>query len=373
MKRFVNLCMLVLASIGAYAQIDTADRNWRHIVDSDFSDACWTDWYNWIVTGNGTRYKTYIAEWPSGVTRGPESHMVCQRENIAFNDSCGISIVSEYVGGDNLVSLECGDYDIPPRKYHCDTTHHSLYYTSGNLETENPSFTFGYYELRCRLPMHPGAKSSFWLYGNSSTTYEEIDIFENGKYDCLERPRREYTCGIWYNAYGQNYSGASNYAKDTVSAHPMSEDFDSWHTYSCEWMPERITWYLDGVKVNEFTETDKIPKHGKVIKVSYSIGASAYSDTCNIWKDNGTLSIGRLDYYRLSCDCEDDVNVVRQCELDSFDYSVKRSVAIVPDSEVVVEETDKVTFRVTDDFLIDGPFQVDTGGELTIIIQECPE
>lgn len=37
MKRFVNLCMLVLASIGAYAQIDTADRNWRHIVDSDFS------------------------------------------------------------------------------------------------------------------------------------------------------------------------------------------------------------------------------------------------------------------------------------------------------------------------------------------------
>ena len=35
--------------------------------------------------------------------------------------------------------------------------------------------------------------------------------------------------------------------------------------------------------------------------------------------------------------------------------------------------TDKVTFRATDSFEVTGPFQVNSGGEMTVIMQECPE
>ena len=34
---------------------------------------------------------------------------------------------------------------------------------------------------------------------------------------------------------------------------------------------------------------------------------------------------------------------------------------------------EKKTFRATDSFEITGPFQVNSGGEMTVIMQQCPE
>lgn len=55
------------------------------------------------------------------------------------------------------------------------------------------------------------------------------------------------------------------------------------------------------------------------------------------------------------------------------EYTVKNSVSITStNGNVAVSNTDKITFRVTDSFEITGPFQVDLGGEFTVIRQDCP-
>ena len=73
-------------------------------------------------------------------------------------------------------------------------------------------------------------------------------------------------------------------------------------------------------------------------------------------------------------DCDSDAEITCQSDLDDFAYIVLKSIAITSTIETIsVGSTDKVTFRATDDFEITGPFQVNSGGELTVIIQECPE
>lgn len=379
MKKFIYFCAVILFGMNAFAQFDPDDRNWMPVIDDDFSGITWQTWNEWIIADENTKYQTYMAEWPSGVTRDTLTHMVNQRENIVFGDSCGINIVSHYVGGDNLTSLYCGDYDLPPGK-NCDTSHRSLYYTSGNIETQNKDGHFGYYELTCCLPTHQGAKNAFWLYGCTNGTYGEIDIFEHGRYDSSGDQHRGYSCGIWYNPDGTNYhiidslhGPAHNYAKEYLTIPSSSTDLDYLHTYGCEWMPDRITWFFDGEKVNECTETDFIPKNTMVLKISYSINDSFILDPNNIWMGSDTLSVARLCYYKLSCDCDDDVTIRSQSDIDTFPYSVKKSITIDSEDEIVVGSSDKVTFRATDSFVVSGPFLVNCGGELTVIIQDCPE
>ena len=81
-----------------------------------------------------------------------------------------------------------------------------------------------------------------------------------------------------------------------------------------------------------------------------------------------------LAVYQLEWDCDTDEVITRQSELDNFDFAVKKSIAITSTFEAVeVESTEKMTFRATNSFEITGPFQVDNGGEMTVIMQQCPE
>ena len=64
----------------------------------------------------------------------------------------------------------------------------------------------------------------------------------------------------------------------------------------------------------------------------------------------------------------------RHEDLTSFDYKVKKSIAITStNGDVSVGSSNKVTFRTSGFFEVTGPFQVDGGGELTVIMQQCPE
>jgi hypothetical protein len=83
-----------------------------------------------------------------------------------------------------------------------------------------------------------------------------------------------------------------------------------------------------------------------------------------------------IDYIKvlqLQWDCDNDVNITCQSDLDGFVYNVKKSISIPASNEPVrVVDTNKVTFRATDSFEITGPFEVDSGGEMTVIMQSCP-
>lgn len=108
-------------------------------------------------------------------------------------------------------------------------------YTSGRIKTQTKfSQQFGRFEMRGTLPKTRGIWPAFWLLPNSGWP-PEIDIMEYLGHD---RDTVYFT-----NHWGQQpnvASQSSEFSGPDFSAGP--------HTYACEWYPDRIEWYVDGVR-----------------------------------------------------------------------------------------------------------------------------
>ena len=130
--------------------------------------------------------------------------------------------------------------------------------------------------------------------------------------------------------------------------------------------------------VNECHNLNYIPRHALTLKANYAIDKYALNnhtigDTL-IWKASDKMIIDYIKVYQLNWQCNTNELITQQYDLDHFDYAVKKSISIISNVEPVsVRNNDKVTFRATDSFEITGPFQVDSGGEMTVIMQSCPD
>lgn len=89
-------------------------------------------------------------------------------------------------------------------------------------------FTYGKFEVRCRIPRGTGLWPAFWGFGGET----EIDVFEF----CGEQP------GLMKGAlhrWGKPRFSSSGKHK----TRDLTRDF---HTYAVEWEADGIGWYLDG-------------------------------------------------------------------------------------------------------------------------------
>jgi serralysin len=108
-----------------------------------------------------------------------------------------------------------------------------LRYTSGLLTSEH-SFaqTYGYFEVRARLPAGKGLWPAFWLLPLSKEWPPEIDVFEVLGHD----PRLVYMTIHSTKMPTRGYP---------VPVPDTSEDF---HDYGVLWGHDQIVWYFDGVE-----------------------------------------------------------------------------------------------------------------------------
>ena len=414
MRKFVYLCGMMLLCLNMMAQIDPYDDNWIPIITDDFDQPsryfdnafCDTEGI-WIPFGP--------VLFPSGVTKG-DGHSIFHREYCRFDGVNGcLYLLSRHIRD---TPIECNEqplyYEIPTphfgRTYCCDTSHHSLYYYSAMIESppvviekadmaknENDwpeligQFQYGYFEIRCKVPTHEGAKSAFWLWGAvTDDYYEEIDIyefswsFEDSTAIWHHNPHPHgagnpycFTSGMYINEDSASYepmsitSKARNYL---MSDRPLYQ----WHTFACEWLPDHVLWLCDGNVVNEYYNPDSIPSHPLTLKTSYQIDNYALQgnnpQNTPKWKGEGCLAIDYINVYQLKWDCNTEEVIAQQNDLNGFDFAVKKSISVTSSIEpIIISSTHKVTFRATDTFEITGPFQVDSGGEMTVIMQSCPE
>jgi beta-glucanase (GH16 family) len=114
-------------------------------------------------------------------------------------------------------------------------------YTSARLRTRGRfEFAYGRVEARMKLPSTAGIWPAFWMLPTSSpyggwAASGEIDIMES-----VNVADRIYGT-IHYGApWPGNVSAGGQYAPGT----DFSQGF---HTYSLEWEPNRMRWYVDGV------------------------------------------------------------------------------------------------------------------------------
>ncbi len=111
-------------------------------------------------------------------------------------------------------------------------------YTSGIVTTrERPAFSYGYFEMRAKLPKGKGIWPAFWLTNDPST--HEIDAFEL----LGDNPRTVYM------TYHRNHS-------EVYQATYTGPDFSAgYHTFGVDWQPGYIRWYIDGVLRGEYRGT----------------------------------------------------------------------------------------------------------------------
>ena len=110
-------------------------------------------------------------------------------------------------------------------------------YTAGGLISRR-EFRYGYYEARFRCPPGAGWHTSFWLMSTRGAQ-QEIDICENDSID----PRR-YTVNT--HRYQPVHTSVGFQAVDTPD---LSADF---HTWGCEFTPQKVTYYFEGKPVASF-------------------------------------------------------------------------------------------------------------------------
>lgn len=126
---------------------------------------------------------------------------------------------------DTVVGTYVTDWStIPPT-----TKTETFYYTSAEIDSKY-KFSYGKYEIRCKIPSGKGFWPAFWMYGEDANhVNNEIDVFE-----FWDNNTNDHNMTMHYN--GQmcltDYNGP-DYSQ-------------SFHTFTVMWDNYKIEWYVDG-------------------------------------------------------------------------------------------------------------------------------
>ena len=122
-------------------------------------------------------------------------------------------------------------------------------YTSAMLRSRaKQHFKYGYYEAPIKLPKGHSSWSSFWLLAQDKTYGDwphsgEIDVFESKGYD----PQFVQSTAHWFNKDKGKRDQSNNWNKKHFGINTQ----DGYHTYGLLWEPNKLTYYIDGVKTHE--------------------------------------------------------------------------------------------------------------------------
>jgi len=114
-------------------------------------------------------------------------------------------------------------------------------YTSGCISSELTHWqTYGYFEIRARLPRGKGFWPAFWLLTKRVAWPPEIDVLEASgtrpwgiRHGVLEKPRAASTApALWIDR--------------------VVDSSDGFHSYAVEWTRDNIVFFIDGIKSFEY-------------------------------------------------------------------------------------------------------------------------
>jgi beta-glucanase (GH16 family) len=156
---------------------------------------------------------------------------------------------------DSILKIEANDTEVEP----------GFPYTSGVIETYG-KFTqqYGYFECRMKCPAGNGFWPAFWMLPYNISWPPEIDGMENGGKD----PEKAFFSFHWTDING-------DHDWTTIEVDGISPSLsDAFHTFGFEWRPDRITWFLDGAQVAQFTQSQFIAAIPMYIIINLAIGSN---------------------------------------------------------------------------------------------------
>lgn len=119
------------------------------------------------------------------------------------------------------------------------------------------SFTYGFFEVRMRVPAGQGLWPAAWLFPADNAGPAEIDLAEVLGHD----PATTYM--------SVHYPGGSS--TEGRTGPDLSAGF---HTFGVDWQPDRITWYVDGVVARSVYGAGGIPSKPMYPMINLAVGGS---------------------------------------------------------------------------------------------------
>ncbi len=122
------------------------------------------------------------------------------------------------------------------------------------------AFTYGYAEIRAKVPKGEGLWPAFWLLPANHNSKPEIDVMEIiGDQTNTAELRFHY----------REQDGDSADAGSSWKGPDLSKD---WHTFAVDWQPDAIIWYIDGVERQRFTDQAHIPAQPMYMILNLAVG-----------------------------------------------------------------------------------------------------
>jgi beta-glucanase (GH16 family) len=120
-------------------------------------------------------------------------------------------------------------------------------YSSARLITRGKaSWTYGFIEVRAKLPCALGSWPAIWMLGSKGKWPED------GEIDIMEHLGKEPNVVL-----GSIYTGAYNWPKNTpiTTKTPVPDTCGSFHNYQLTWTPERLVIGVDGRNFQQLLNT----------------------------------------------------------------------------------------------------------------------
>lgn len=244
--------------------------------------------------------------------------------------------LQEYTTSSDNIYVKDGKLIIKPVKTEKDG---KPYYTSGRVNTQNKhDFKYGLFEARVKVPEGKGFLPAFWMMPTDENLYGqwprcgEIDIME------VLGDQTDTSHGTIH--YGNPH--AQSQGSYQLKSGSFSSEF---HTFSAEWEPGKISWYVDGRLIH--TESDwhsttegqgTITYPAPFDQPFYLILNLAVGNNWAGYPDE-TTDIDGATY---------EIDYVRAYQKDSYDENVEK-----PEKTVVLRDPDK-----NGNYVVNGDFAV---------------
>lgn len=368
MNKFIILLVgLFLINIQLTAQ-PSVDANWNStpvFIDNFTSVGPWDS--NWKNPSD-----TWRAYLPYTVVHDTSERQVYRRESV-LHTSLNNSLVlrADYAGGQIKPIISPPGITENP----IDTF---KFYHSGSVFTEDWGaglFLYGYFEIKCKLPVNCGAFPAFWLWNESGNNYREIDVFEYSwnicdKQGILGSPRYFEGQIYYYNGSeppDYKYGGHGYYVPTGTP------DLTDWHIYGVEWSPKLVRWYFDNKEIGRYNG-DNVPSLSMMMIINNAV--DSYATPGRIPITTGYPADMVVDYVKvnkLKCACDSVKTIQNNTQLAAFDYKVYKSITIGGYGSTINITNSNTVFRATDAITINNSFDLPAGKTLELITHECPQ
>ena len=159
--------------------------------------------------------------------------------NVELHDPGWVNAeLQAYVDSDANIEVKDGMlYLHPIQTKNADGTYS---YTSGRVNTQGKhDFKYGLFEARVKVPAGTGYLPAFWMMPTDENLYGQWP--KCGEIDCMEVMGQDTKKAHGTIHFGEPHSQSQG--TYTLSDGSFSDEF---HTFSCEWEPGSIKWYVDG-------------------------------------------------------------------------------------------------------------------------------